>query len=149
MDGYALAGDILKACGHPVRLQILEVLLRDGEACVCHLEAHLGQRQAAISQHLARLRQAGLVTDRRDGWNVYYAVAEPSLASLLTAARVAAGAVASKSGKRLTFRPAGVRSGKTCPCPHCAQTQPAPVASRARRQRDGQLETAPPGQSRS
>ena len=75
MDGYAAAGDLFKACGHPVRLQILEVLLRDGEACVCHLEAHLGQRQAAISQHLAKLRQVGLVTDRRDGWNVYYSVA--------------------------------------------------------------------------
>ena len=117
MEGYSAVGDLLKACGHPVRLQILEVLLRDGEGCVCHLEAQLGQRQAAISQHLARLRQAGLVSDRRDGWNVYYSVAEPSLAQLLLAARKTAGGVA--GGKRLAFQLGRRRSGKACPCPRC------------------------------
>lgn len=126
MDGYVLAGEVLKACAHPVRLQILEVLLRDGEACVCHLEAHLGQRQAAISQHLARLRQAGLVSDRRDGWNVYYSVAEPSLGRLLLAARKTAGGVA--GGKRLAFPLGRRRSDKGCPCPHCAQAAAAPAA---------------------
>jgi ArsR family transcriptional regulator len=125
MDGYVAAGELLKACAHPVRLQILEVLLRDGEACVCHLEAHLGQRQAAISQHLARLRQAGLVTDRRDGWNVYYTVAEPSVVSLLAAARTTAAGAANKSGKKLTYRSPSRRSSKSCPCPHCERTTAA------------------------
>ena len=125
MDGYVAAGELLKACGHPVRLQILEILLRDGEACVCHLEAHLGQRQAAISQHLARLRQAGLVTDRRDGWNVYYTVAEPSVVSLLAAARTTATGAANKSGKKLTYRSPSRRSSKSCPCPHCERTTAA------------------------
>jgi len=129
MEGYIAVGDLLKACGHPVRLQILEVLLRDGEACVCHLEAHLGQRQAAISQHLARLRQAGLVTDRRDGWNVYYTAAEPSVVSLLAAARTTAAGVANTSGKRLTYRNPSRRSIKACPCPHCERAAAAqPVA---------------------
>ncbi|MBP1776459.1 MAG: ArsR family transcriptional regulator [candidate division NC10 bacterium] len=129
MEGYSAVGDLLKACGHPVRLQILEVLLRDGEACVCHLEAHLGQRQAAISQHLARLRQAGLVTDRRDGWNVYYTAAEPSVVSLLAAARTTAAGVANTSGKRLTYRNPSRRSSKACPCPHCERAAAAqPVA---------------------
>ena len=122
MDGYVAAGELLKACAHPVRLQILEVLLSDGEACVCHLESLLGQRQAAISQHLAKLRQAGLVTDRRDGWNVYYSVAEPSLASLLAAAKTTAAGAANKSGKKLTYRSPSRRSSKSCPCPHCERT---------------------------
>ena len=129
MDGYAAAGDLLKVCGHPVRLQILEVLLRDEEACVCHLEAQLGQRQAAISQHLSRLRKVGLVTDRRDGWNVYYSVAESSLVPLLAAARTTALGVAKKSGKKLTYRSPNRRSGKSCPCPHCVRAAAAqPVA---------------------
>ncbi len=128
MDGYAAAGDLLKACGHPIRLQILEVLLRDGEACVCHLEAHLGQRQAAISQHLAKLRQVGLVTDRRDGWNVYYSVAEPSLASLLAAAKTTAAGAAKRSGRKLTYRSPSRGSSKSCPCPHCVRTTAEPVA---------------------
>jgi ArsR family transcriptional regulator len=119
MEGYPAVGELLKACGHPIRLQILEVLLRDGEACVCHLETQLGQRQAAISQHLARLRQVGLVADRRDGWNVYYSVAEPSVASLLAAARTTAAGAAKKNGKKLTYRSPSHRASKPCPCPYC------------------------------
>ncbi|MCJ7513441.1 MAG: metalloregulator ArsR/SmtB family transcription factor [Anaerolineales bacterium] len=128
MEGYVAAGDLLKACGHPVRLRILEVLLQDGEACVCHLEAQLGQRQAAMSQHLSRLRQAGLVTDRRDGWNVYYSVAESSLAPLLAAARRTADGVARSNGRRLTFQAPSRRSGKACPCPRCGETVAEPAA---------------------
>ena len=63
----------LSALANPRRLEILE-LLRDGEACVCHIQAVLGQRQALISQHLNVLRQAGLVTSRKDGLRVYYQV---------------------------------------------------------------------------
>ena len=58
MSQYQLTATIMKALVHPVRLQILQVL-RDGEACVCHLEAVLNQRQAYISQQLMRLRDAG------------------------------------------------------------------------------------------
>ena len=57
---------IFKVLTHPARLAILEIL-RDGEHCVCHMEAHLGFRQAYISQQLSVLRDAGLVQDRRDG----------------------------------------------------------------------------------
>ncbi|HSR49129.1 MAG TPA: metalloregulator ArsR/SmtB family transcription factor [Anaerolineales bacterium] len=124
MDGYAAAGDLLKVCGHPVRLQILEVLLRDGEACVCHLESHLGQRQAAISQHLARLRQAGLVVDRRDGWNIFYSVTDPSIQRVVTAARRTASQVAQLGGDRLAFDLAGRREANTCPCPRCEKPDP-------------------------
>jgi ArsR family transcriptional regulator len=129
MEGYTAVGDLHKACGHPVRLQILEVLLRDGEACVCHLEAQLGQRQAAISQHLARLRAVGLVADRRDGWNVYYSVAEPSVASLLAAAKTTAAGAAKRSGRKLTYRSPSRGTSRPCPCPHCAHTAGAEAAA--------------------
>jgi DNA-binding transcriptional ArsR family regulator len=41
------------------------------------MEAHLGYRQDYISQQLMVLREAGLIQDRRDGWNVFYRVSEP------------------------------------------------------------------------
>jgi DNA-binding transcriptional ArsR family regulator len=46
--------------------------LRAGELCVCHITAGLGLSQSATSKHLAVLRGAGLVADRRDGQWVYY-----------------------------------------------------------------------------
>ncbi len=75
---------ILKALAHPARLAILEAL-RQSEACVCHLEALFGWRQAYLSQQLMVLRAAGLVADRREGWNVYYRVARPEIYAVLDA----------------------------------------------------------------
>jgi DNA-binding transcriptional ArsR family regulator len=48
---YNLPAKVFNALAHPSRLEILE-LLRDGEACVCHIQAMLDLRQAYISQHL-------------------------------------------------------------------------------------------------
>ncbi len=73
MDAYQTQAQFFKILTHPTRLAILDVL-RDGEQCVCHLEAVLALRQAYISQHLMVLRESGLVADRRDGWNIYYRV---------------------------------------------------------------------------
>ncbi len=120
MDGYTVTGKLLKACGHPVRLQILQALAQDREACVCHLERLLGRRQAAISQHLSRLRQAGLVTDRRDGLNVFYALADPSLAALIEAARASAEGITRQQGVRLRFQSRLGRPAGPCNCPRCA-----------------------------
>lgn len=111
MNGYRWMASRMKAMGHPVRLQILEVLEAEGESCVCHLEARLGQRQATISQHLARLRDAGLVADRRDGLNVYYSLTDESLASLLAEAR--------RGMPRGVTIPKRAKAGD-CPCPRCA-----------------------------
>ena len=92
--------DFFKALMHPVRLQILAIL-RDGEECVCHMEAALGLRQAYISQHLTVLREAGVVSVRRDGWNIYYQAIAPGVFGIIdAAAEIATG------GKR---RPWGCR----------------------------------------
>ena len=74
--------EILNAMSHPARLEILE-LLRDGESCVCHIQAMLDQRQAYISQQLNILRQAGLITSRKEGLRVYYKISDPELFQLL------------------------------------------------------------------
>jgi DNA-binding transcriptional ArsR family regulator len=110
MTPYDQIADLLKEMAHPLRLQILEVLRDEDEACVCHLEARLGQRQAIISQQLARLREAGLVTDRRDGMNVYYSRTDNTLDPLLAAAsRV----MISQWGKPALF------ASTPCTCPRC------------------------------
>jgi DNA-binding transcriptional ArsR family regulator len=101
--------NIFKALMHPSRLTILEIL-RDGEQCVCHLEAVLGCRQAYISQHLMVLREAGLVEDRRDGARIYYRVIKPEVFNLMEAAIRLGGMEA----------PLATHSKvKDCPCPKC------------------------------
>jgi len=74
--------NFLKLLTHPVRIAILQILRQD-EACVCHLEATLGYRQAYLSQQLAVLREGGLITDRKDGWNVYYHIVNPQVLKVL------------------------------------------------------------------
>lgn len=100
--------DILKLFTHPVRLAILKILRHD-EACVCHLEATLGYRQAYLSQQLAVLREGGLISDRKDGWNVYYRLIHPQVIPILD------------SMQNLTDVPTSTISGKSkkCPCPKC------------------------------
>jgi DNA-binding transcriptional ArsR family regulator len=108
--GKQRQAQLFRALMHPARLALLEAL-REGEACVCHLEALLGQRQAYISQQLALLRTGGLITDRREGWNVYYAVAQPDVFVLLDTAYAMVGG--GDPAPRL-------RPPANCPCPRCA-----------------------------
>ena len=111
---------LFRALGHPARIAILSTL-RDGEQCVCHMEAMLGLRQSAISQHLMVLRAAGLVEDRRDGWNVYYRRTRSSHAVLSGAMKL----IASSGPSCLPHAPAG----GACPCPKCSGKHMKPVAS--------------------
>jgi DNA-binding transcriptional ArsR family regulator len=106
MSGFDEAASLFKTLMHPARLEILEAL-RNGEHCVCHLEAALGYRQAYISQQLAVLREAGLVQDRRDGWNNYYHVVQPGVFEVLDAAQAVTGVKPRQ------------RKVATCPCPQC------------------------------
>jgi DNA-binding transcriptional ArsR family regulator len=114
---YALEADVFGVLAHPARLQILE-LLRAGEVCVCHIQAVLGQRQAYISQHLLALRQAGLVTSRKDGLRVYYQVSDPGIFAVLDGMRRVAygpGKQRGRSPVRLVLTPPRGR----CKCPQC------------------------------
>ncbi len=110
MDAYDIQSDLLKALSHPTRLAILDIL-RDGEQCVCHMEATLHLRQAYISQHLMVLKQAGLVDSRRDGLNLYYRVAKPEIFRVLDSL----GSVAGIS----PHRPLHKHANEECPCPKC------------------------------
>jgi ArsR family transcriptional regulator len=80
--------DILKMLADPTRLRILALLGRE-ELAVTELCEILGMGQSRISSQLALLRQAGLVTDRRDGKKAFYSLREdldPRARALLEAA---------------------------------------------------------------
>ena len=64
----------LKALGHPVRLGIALRLANEGGTCACDFADIFGVSQPTVSQHLKVLREAGLVTTRRDGTQIYYSL---------------------------------------------------------------------------
>jgi DNA-binding transcriptional ArsR family regulator len=66
MDAFRQSAALLKVMAHPERLRLLAAL-REGEACVCHLTARLGQRQPYVSQQRSYWRDAGLSRDRQEG----------------------------------------------------------------------------------
>lgn len=116
MDGFQAMTSLNKALSHPIRLQILTVLSEEGESCVCHLEYRLQQRQAYISQQLAKLRDADLVTDRREGMNVFYDLAHPAIAEVIQAQRDYLG---EEGGETITFEMPEPDPGMRCGCPKC------------------------------
>jgi DNA-binding transcriptional ArsR family regulator len=125
MDAHQQCSLIFRALAHPVRLRIVQILLEEGEACVCHLEARLQRRQAYISQHLSRLREVGLVTDRREGSNVYYQATSASAGKVLAEA---AGLMQDLFGiSAQAMRLPELREPHTgqCACPICAEKQAA------------------------
>ena len=76
-QGLAPAREKFHALSDPTRLAIVELLL-DGEMCVCDLMTALEAAQSRLSFHLRVLREAGLVTDRKEGrWSYYRLAAEP------------------------------------------------------------------------
>lgn len=82
MERAAEAASFLKALAHEGRMMIL-CHLATGEKSVTELEHLLNQRQAAVSQQLARLRAEGLVSSRRDGKTRLYSVADPRAAQVV------------------------------------------------------------------
>ena len=81
--------DVLKALGHPLRVQMLEALAR-GDRCVNDLRSLAAVSQPTISRHLACLKRAGLVTERRAGPRVIHRLACPGMLQALKCAEEAA-----------------------------------------------------------
>ncbi len=77
------AAAFLKALSHEGRLMIL-CHLAGGEKTVTELEQLLDQRQAAVSQQLARLRMEGLVATRREGKAIWYSIQDPKVRQTIT-----------------------------------------------------------------
>ena len=63
---------VFKCLADETRARLMLLITREGELCVCELICALAQSQPKISRHLAQLRSAGLLADRRQGQWVYY-----------------------------------------------------------------------------
>ena len=81
-----IKADLFKALAHPARVRALEVLV-DGERSVGELQPLVGIASSHLSQQLAVLRRAGLVTTRREGSTVVYAARDPLVGELLAVAK--------------------------------------------------------------
>ena len=77
----ARAAELFHALSDETRIGILE-MLRSGEKCVCDLQSDLDAAQSRLSFHLKVLRDAGLVSDRREGRWSYYTIVPETLAEL-------------------------------------------------------------------
>lgn len=84
---YQVKADMFKGLAHPIRVRILEVLAGDDEIPVAELMRVTGLEPSHLSQHLAVLRRHRLVVSERRASFVYYRLAYPEVADLLTAAR--------------------------------------------------------------
>lgn len=104
----------LQAIASTQRIAIL-LAVGKGEACVCHLEAALGWRQAYISQHLMALRKADILQDRREGRYVFYRLKNAALLDLLTAAARLNG-LSPEAISTLTK----AQVNPACECPQCS-----------------------------
>ncbi|TNC23602.1 ArsR/SmtB family transcription factor [Amycolatopsis alkalitolerans] len=83
---YQLKAEFFKTLGHPARIRVLE-LLSVREHAVAEMLPEVGVEPANLSQQLAVLRRAGLVTTRKEGSSVYYSLTSPDLTELLAVAR--------------------------------------------------------------
>ncbi|WP_406277097.1 metalloregulator ArsR/SmtB family transcription factor [Streptomyces sp. NBC_00191] len=83
---YQLKAEFFKTLGHPVRIQVLE-LLSEREHAVFEMLPEVGVEPAHLSQQLAVLRRANLVITRKEGSAVHYSLTSPQVAELLRFAR--------------------------------------------------------------
>lgn len=79
---YQAKAELFRTLGHPVRIRVLE-MLQDGPRAVRELLADIEIESSSLSQQLAVLRRAGLVSSSRDGSSVVYTLATPDVAQLL------------------------------------------------------------------
>jgi DNA-binding transcriptional ArsR family regulator len=81
-----IKAELFKALGHPARIRILE-LLAEGERSVSEIQPLVGIESSHLSQQLAVLRRARLVSTRKEGSSVIYAIRDPQLVKLLAIAK--------------------------------------------------------------
>ena len=80
---YNEIADVLKALAHPVRLCIVRGLIEKGGCNVCHMQECLGMPQSTTSQHLQKLRSAGIISGQRKGLEVTYQVCDQRVIELI------------------------------------------------------------------
>ncbi len=83
---YVAKAQLFRVLGHPIRIRILELLV-NGERTVGELQAELELDSSGTSQHLAALRQLGVLDSRRAGTSTFYRIRDPRVSQLLAVAK--------------------------------------------------------------
>jgi ArsR family transcriptional regulator len=78
LELYQMHANICKTFTSPIRLMIIEQL-EGGQKTVSEMEGSLDIRQATLSQHLAVLRERGIVVSQRQGQNIFYNISNPKI----------------------------------------------------------------------
>ncbi|MDG6939856.1 MAG: helix-turn-helix transcriptional regulator [Nitrososphaerota archaeon] len=84
--GYSEQADLFGALADPTRIQILDLLARKGELCVCEIQAATAQTQSLTSHHANVLKRAHLIRARKEGRWMYYSL-EEGVSGLLSASK--------------------------------------------------------------
>lgn len=79
---YKLKADVIAAAGHPIRLAVID-FLRDGEQCVCDIAEFVGAKRSNVSRHLGVLLKAGVISQRKDGLKMMYALRCPCVLNFM------------------------------------------------------------------
>lgn len=74
--------DVLKAVAQPTRLKIID-FLRDGERCVCEIFPAIDEEQSNTSRHLNQMQTHGILSRRKDGVKIYYAIKHPEVFEII------------------------------------------------------------------
>lgn len=106
---HQMKAEFFKTLSHPIRIRVLE-LLSEREHSVGELLRELDVEASNLSQQLAVLRRAGLVTTRKEGSTVFYALVGNQIAELLAVARSILTSVLSEQAELLTTLRSDVRS---------------------------------------
>lgn len=80
---YSDIAEVLKVLAHPIRLCIVKSLLENGECNVGHMYTCLQLPQSTVSQHLQRLRFAGIIEGNRKGLEINYRIKNETIAKLI------------------------------------------------------------------
>ena len=119
---YQAKAELFRTLGHPARIRILE-MLSERDRPVYELLAAIDIEQSNLSQQLAVLRRAGLVTQRREGADVVYAAGLPAVADLLLIARRLLGDLLAQQGElQAELEPA--RAAGTGPAARATEVAP-------------------------
>ena len=73
---YSLRAEVFKALSHPIRLKIVECI-SIGEKSAGEIVKHVEAEASNVSRHLALLKKAGIISDRKEGLNIYYRLEIP------------------------------------------------------------------------
>lgn len=74
--------DVLKSMAQPTRLKIID-FLRDGERCVCEIFPAIAEEQSNTSRHLSQMQTHGILSRRKDGVKIYYAIKHPEVFEII------------------------------------------------------------------